>query len=337
MAAGCDRQRRQDSAGSRSGNGEGDRPPNVPERSVPGSVQPRWCRVAAAAIKTSVFDAATGKEIWQNYPDYGDVISLAFSPDGRWIAASITDMTVRIIEADSGKDVSYSRHDGAITSLAFSPDGRWVATASVDGTSRVFEAATGRSVSDLPHSGRVGWVAFSPDGRRLATGSGAREHTAMRVFEVVASKEIAPLAADRAVEFAAFTADAHRLATLSRDGLTRIYDVSTGEELIPLGELEKKAWPISPDGRLYAARDSRGTEIHDVVTGKQLSVVTASHKVAFSADGHRVATIIESGHIQVLDSATGRVISVTLNAIKSQFRHHIQSKRSIGGARSLCF
>jgi WD40 repeat protein len=78
---------------------------------------PDGLRIAAAALKTSVFEAATGKEIWQNYPDDGNVTSLSFSPDGRWIGASTTGMMALILDADTGKDVSHSRHDGVIAGL----------------------------------------------------------------------------------------------------------------------------------------------------------------------------------------------------------------------------
>ena len=272
-------------------------------------------RIAATDVRTIVvFEAATGNEISQislNYHEYQED-AIAFSPDGRWIADAGS--MARVIDANTGQEISHLRHDDFVTAVVFSPDGRWVATASADHTSRIFEAATGREISVLPHPSPVLKVAFSPDGRLLATGSGQPNHTAARVFEVVAKeKEIAPLDEDRAVVGTAFIANARLLATISRDGFTRIFDVSTGKEFTRLGQRERQAWPISPDGRLFAARDNRRTGIYEVATGKEVSLLTNEGTAfAFSPDGRRVATIGEKGNAQIFESDTGRKISDAL-------------------------
>jgi WD40 repeat protein len=272
-------------------------------------------RIAAADSRMIVvLEAATGNEISQNSLNYHEYQedAIAFSPDGRWIADAGS--MARVIDANTGKEISHLRHDDFVTAVVFSPNGRWVATASADHTSRIFEAATGREISVLPHPGPVMKVAFSPDGRLLATGSGQPNHTTARVFEVVAKeKEIAPLDEDRAVVGTAFIVNARLLATISRDGFTRIFDISTGKEFMRFGQRERQAWPISPDGRLFAARDKRRTGIYEVATDKEVSVLANEGTAfAFSPDGRRVATIGEKGNAQIFESETGRKISDAL-------------------------
>jgi WD40 repeat protein len=80
------------------------------------------------------------------------VTALAFSPDGRRLASSGDDRTIRIWEPVSGLGVFVLRgHAGPVWDLAFSPDGTRIASAGDDQVVRIWEAdrAPGRP-ADLP-------------------------------------------------------------------------------------------------------------------------------------------------------------------------------------------
>src|SRR5262245_39796557 len=67
---------------------------------------------------------------------------VAFSPDGRYLAATGPGNTVRLVAAATGKEVGILQgHRGRITSMAFSPDGKWLASASHDHTAKVWDLA----------------------------------------------------------------------------------------------------------------------------------------------------------------------------------------------------
>ena len=55
----------------------------------------------------------------------GAVLSVAFSPDGKWLAAG--DYAKKPIkgDADTGAEKHAFEHGGLVFSVAFSPDGKW--------------------------------------------------------------------------------------------------------------------------------------------------------------------------------------------------------------------
>ena len=56
-----------------------------------------------------------------------DVLSVAFSPDGRYIVSGGLDNTVRLWERETGKQVRiFEGHTSWVFSVAFSPDGRYI-------------------------------------------------------------------------------------------------------------------------------------------------------------------------------------------------------------------
>ncbi|WP_035984904.1 WD40 repeat domain-containing protein [Leptolyngbya sp. KIOST-1] len=101
----------------------------------------------------------------------GLVRAVALSADGRWLASSATDQTLRLWSAVSAESRVWPTAALA-TLLGFSPDGQWLVSASQEGTVSLWDTATGSSAGDLeacPDSATA--LAFSPDGRAIAIGS----------------------------------------------------------------------------------------------------------------------------------------------------------------------
>ena len=103
--------------------------------------------------------------------------AVAFSPDGKRLAAAGSDRTIRIWESETGAEVArIEDHADWIFDLAFSADGKRLASASRDKTSKVFDVEKGESLATFPrHAEAVYGVAFGPEDKVVASGGGDNE------------------------------------------------------------------------------------------------------------------------------------------------------------------
>jgi WD40 repeat protein len=103
---------------------------------------------------------------------------VAFRPDGKQLAASGVDGTIRLFDVSSGNEqLKIAGHSNWIVDVCYSPDGKLIATASRDGTSKVFEVETGKLIAThAEHNVPVNAVVFAPDGKLVITAGANKIH-----------------------------------------------------------------------------------------------------------------------------------------------------------------
>ena len=165
------------------------RPPLRLPREITGlDVSPDGSRLAVAFGSggqqwgVEVVDVRGGRRVKRLSTPETEPYSVAFSPDGRLLAAGLANGTAITWETDRWRRVGDSLvHRGTLPALDFSADGRTLATASAEGTVAIWDVASRDPIgSPLPRppdrrrrpayldaTGGFGTPRFTPDGARL--------------------------------------------------------------------------------------------------------------------------------------------------------------------------
>jgi WD40 repeat protein len=255
----------------------------------------------------------------------GPLLSVAFSPDGKRLAAGIAFKGVRLLDAMSGKSVQNFAGDVTFPfALAFNPDGKQFAVASlVDGHVALWNADGTQMVRTL--KGNVGGVlslAFSPDGKRLVS---AAADGRVKVWDLTADPNSIRLAMDKARYPVIWLSPDGRIAlTGVREKTVRLWNAATGE---PLGRLvhehEVSNFDFSANGERVALTDTGKTvTVSDVASGKVVGTIRHHTEgelcTALSADGKWFALPArQMGQVEVWDAEKGRKVR-TMEGLKER-------------------
>lgn len=185
--------------------------------------------------------------------------SVAFSPNGRYLASASTDLdsTVQIWDAASFRQVAHLQVPDA-QDLAFSPNSQVLAIG-VAAVTRDYGLLWTFAGSDTPlqlgaDDGLLGVysVVFTPDGQKLATGEW--DHT-VRVWDVASGRQLARYADPAPVSSVAISPDGRILAAADSYSVT-LWSLAGGGPAQVIGEKQGADSPsqlaFSPDGRTLA-------------------------------------------------------------------------------------
>jgi RNA polymerase sigma factor (sigma-70 family) len=262
----------------------------------------------------AVWDVARGKLVREYQgPDTNSVAHVAFSPDGKRLAAVCSwdgVHTVRAWDLDSGKEVFSKevRTPESARLLGFTPDGKRLLaafTSSKEGT-YCWDVA----------SGEVAWqnkeacpdaVVFTPDGKVYPS---RRE---LPVLDAATGREVGKAAAGWGNDVL-LSADGRTLFTADPEGLV-IWDVTAEKEVRKL----PVKWPrmaVTPDGKGLVTTDGQ-LQYWDLATGKpaypdnaDLGHVGEVTALAFEASGKRLVTAGLDDSVRVWDLGTGKPVQV---------------------------
>jgi WD40 repeat protein len=232
------------------------------------------------------------------------VSSLAYSPDGKLLAAVGAGRALTLWDAVTGKEVRWFPNINQPIGLAFSPDGKLLATTD-NPFCYLWDVATGKEVRRLKgHGNVVRGVAFSPDGKLAAT---AGADGTVRLWDPATGEERRRIDC-RSGEVCrlAYSPDGKWIASTSMDGTIHLWDPATGEERRQLRGHDKAFWSVafSRDGKRLATSSDDGTvRLWDVATGRQSRILAEGlgqeRPIAFSPDGMLLAGGSRDGTIRL--------------------------------------
>jgi WD40 repeat protein/transcriptional regulator with XRE-family HTH domain len=211
-----------------------------------------------------------------------------------------------------------AEHTGGSPGVAYSPDGSRLASVGAFGEIKIWEASTGTLLLSLP--GKEGDVAsdviFSPDGAYLVYAG----LTSVDIFDAATGQKVFSLSGESigatsgynlGVGQINFSPDGKRLAAANMDGVPKIWDMATRNEIMALPGQEQitKGIAFSPGGLLLATGGDAGNVlVWDAVSGELITEYPLGgiiHAVAFSKDG-LLAAASEDGFAKIWDLNAGQ-------------------------------
>ena len=185
----------------------------------------------------------------------GSVTSVSFSPDGKSIASSGLDHTVRLWDAASAQDPRILRgHTDEVFMAVFSPKGRIVASTGYDQRVILWNSVTGTMIQSVPLEGYSAAVAFAPNGGMIAVAN----------------------------------------LGVSIGNKILLIDTETGKVIKAIEKATGSSFAFSPEGLYLAAASGRSIQLWEIKTGEQLKTLSGHSGsvagVAFSPDGNYLAS-----------------------------------------------
>ncbi|KAI0758710.1 WD40-repeat-containing domain protein [Fomes fomentarius] len=244
----------------------------------------------------------------------GAVVSLAVSPDSKWVASGSEGGNIILWDAGSQSDVrNWESHADSIGDLAFSPDSRRLLSAGGDGQIMIWDVEQGGNllVATLEgHSEAIHSAVWSPDGTKIASAS---EDMTVRVWDTETYEQIHLLEGHNAmVTFVRFSSDGTMLASGGADYNCRIWNVDAGTIRYELQGHKGMVWSAAFDPecrRIATASDDGSVRIWSTSTGDALVTLQEHHgpvwNVAFSGDGKEIMSASSDSTIKVCDSYSG--------------------------------
>ena len=199
------------------------------------------------------------------------VTGVAFSPDGKLLASSSIDCTVKVWDTNTGKCLKTFTGEKWIWSVSFSPDGRTVASGGEDSTITLWNIDTDECRVLQGHHFWIWSLAFHPHRNILASASYDRS---IRLWDIDTGECLNTLWGHQDILFGVdFHPQGEILASASYDYTIKLWDFKTGECLNTLEGHTKSISSVAfnSDGQILASGSGDCTiKIWDVKTGECL-------------------------------------------------------------------
>ncbi|MEG3847947.1 WD40 repeat domain-containing protein [Microcoleus sp. herbarium19] len=223
------------------------------------------------------------------------ITDISFSPDGKFIASSSKDKTVKLWNRDGSekKPALQGKYRNEFTSVAFSPDSQIVAAGNKDNKIYLWRL-NGTLITTLTgHSDWVTNIRFSPDGKTIVSAS---RDNSVRLWKIDGTPIKQLEGHNSTVNIVRFSPEGQTIASASEDGTIKLWSLE-GKELQNINSPGVLDLAFSRDSKTLsvASRDNtlKIRKIDGILLTTSNNISSGSFFACFSPDGKFIATINE--------------------------------------------
>ncbi|MEM3564526.1 MAG: hypothetical protein QXR19_14930 [Candidatus Jordarchaeaceae archaeon] len=164
-----------------------------------------------------------------------NIVSVCWSPDGRYIAGGGADGTITIWDSEKGIRRRTLYKSSPVLSVCWSPDGRYIAGGGADGTITIWDFESemnieslldyverGETVSYINLGDTIKSISWSPNGQYIAVAVGNIE-----ILDVNSEERLKTYQSDRAINCVCWSPDGHYIAGGTSDNMLIIWTFET--------------------------------------------------------------------------------------------------------------
>ncbi|MGA9993902.1 MAG: PEGA domain-containing protein [Pyrinomonadaceae bacterium] len=223
----------------------------------------------------TLWDVSSGRAVGKFASAGSEVLSIAFSPNGRWLVSGGTGNVVNLWDTASGQLIrSFTGHVDGVSFVMFTPDGTEVLSGSWDKAIDMWYAASGAQLKVMEGNPALNthpeFIVKMPE-----------------IFRTITT----------------FNPATRTLASITTggEGPISLWDVQTNNKLREFSWEKKRFYAVAlnPSGNIVAGGEFGGIRLWDVSTGADLVTIKEgqdSDSIALSFDGTVVAQASEGDH-----------------------------------------
>ncbi len=215
----------------------------------------------------------------------------AMSPDGKWLATSGDDGSVKLWTLPGGQPArSIATASGAVAALKFSPDSARLACAGADKSLTIWNVAYGQPLGRVEMPGDIAALAWLGDD--VATGG---SDGVVRIWNAA----LAPVKELKGGPITALEAVApNRILTGSADGVLRIWEIEKDQPVAQMNHgAAITAIAVRPDGQRFATAGADNAAKLWSADGKPVAELRGNRYVQEAAEERDRALQVESGTV----------------------------------------